>query len=71
MYRPLGFNAGFSQLFFFGKDLQHLLFVSSRVTRVQIAISGTPNCLNYCLVFMVFKYNTLADCALVTPALHG
>jgi hypothetical protein len=38
---------------FFGKGPHQLLRARLQAARGQIAVSGIPNCLNYCVIFIV------------------
>jgi hypothetical protein len=39
---------------FYGKGPHRLLRAGSRAARRQIAVSGIPNCLNCCVIFIVY-----------------
>jgi len=40
---------------FSGKELHLLLLAGSWATRGKITVSGIPNHLNYCVIFMVYS----------------
>jgi len=46
---------------FYGQGLHPLLWAGSRAERGTIIISGTPNRLNYCVIFIVYAQFTNLD----------
>jgi hypothetical protein len=43
---------------FYGKGPHLLLWFGSRAARGKISVSGIPNCLNYCVIFIVYTWFT-------------
>jgi hypothetical protein len=42
---------------FSGKGPQELLWAHSRAGRVKTTVSGIPNRLNYCIIFIICKFH--------------
>ena len=51
--------------FFFDEEPRPVLWAGSRAARVKITISGVPNSLNYCVIFIV---NTVRNVQMWPPA---
>jgi hypothetical protein len=48
---------------FYGKRPHRLLWAGSRASRRKIAVGASPNCLNYCLIFVVYAYKQFTNVA--------
>ena len=56
-YKTEGFGLiQVSNFFFFYKEPQPLLCAASRAARVQLTITCSPTLLNYCVIFIAYKY---------------
>jgi hypothetical protein len=51
---------------FYDQGPHPLLWARSRAARGKITISGTPNRLNYCVIFMVYAQFTNLDAGRIT-----
>ena len=53
---------------FCGKGLHRLVWLSARAAHVQIAVSGVPNRLNYCVTFIIYtEFTNMAAVRIIQP----
>lgn len=72
LWRNFDVEQGVCKLFFNGRVPRPFLWADSQATREKIKISGIPNRINYCSIFIVYTQftNVAADRVLETPGVE-